>query len=278
MNLYVAQQSGLIRKITPPAIATYSVTPSLPAGLSLGSTGTISGTPTIFSAAQNYTITATNIGGSDTYTISIAVQEPVDNTLYPTTTAADEITEVSAILGGTFAPNPTSENIDPAHWNLSAYGTSANLGKIYSMSVTGVSSGGTIWGSNNLYTHDSYIARAAVHAGILSVGQTGTVYLKLSGSQNSYPSSTANGITSNSWGFWYYSYEFVSAPSTTITAPTVASKGIVYSAAAVSTAPTIANTVITATATNNDPYSLTLTGLTPGTTYYARAYATNAVS
>ncbi|MFZ1916481.1 MAG: kelch repeat-containing protein [Terriglobales bacterium] len=53
----------------------FAVSPSLPAGLSLNSaTGTISGTPTngVFPQA-NYTITASNTGGSTTATLSITV-------------------------------------------------------------------------------------------------------------------------------------------------------------------------------------------------------------
>ncbi|HTG67139.1 MAG TPA: MBG domain-containing protein, partial [Flavobacterium sp.] len=52
----------------------YSVSPALPAGLSLNtSTGVISGTPTTATAATNYTVTATNSCGSTTKDISITV-------------------------------------------------------------------------------------------------------------------------------------------------------------------------------------------------------------
>ena len=53
--------------------AFWSVSPSLPAGLGLSSSGEISGTPTLQVSAATYTITATNNGGSDTTTISLAV-------------------------------------------------------------------------------------------------------------------------------------------------------------------------------------------------------------
>ena len=45
------------------AVISYSVTPSLPAGLSLSTTtGAITGTPTRVTAAAQYTVTATNSG------------------------------------------------------------------------------------------------------------------------------------------------------------------------------------------------------------------------
>jgi len=56
------------------AVVSYSVSPALPTGFTLNtSTGIISGTPTALSAAANYTITATNTGGSTTAALSISV-------------------------------------------------------------------------------------------------------------------------------------------------------------------------------------------------------------
>jgi subtilisin-like proprotein convertase family protein len=58
------------------AVVSYAVTPALPAGLSLSTTtGIISGTPTALSTSANYTITATNTGGSTTAQLNIAVEE-----------------------------------------------------------------------------------------------------------------------------------------------------------------------------------------------------------
>ncbi len=56
------------------APSSYSVSPALPAGLSLNtSTGVISGTPTAASPAANYTVTAQNSCGSSTKVINITV-------------------------------------------------------------------------------------------------------------------------------------------------------------------------------------------------------------
>jgi uncharacterized repeat protein (TIGR01451 family) len=55
-------------------VGSYSVSPALPAGLSLDTvTGVISGTPTAVTALTSYTVTATNTGGSTTVGISITV-------------------------------------------------------------------------------------------------------------------------------------------------------------------------------------------------------------
>ena len=59
------------------AVVSYSVSPALPAGFTLNtSTGIISGTPTTLTPASNYTITATNTGGSTDAWVSITVVSP----------------------------------------------------------------------------------------------------------------------------------------------------------------------------------------------------------
>jgi len=56
------------------AVASYAVSPTLPAGLSLApATGVISGMPTAPTATTSYTVTATNAGGATTATLSITV-------------------------------------------------------------------------------------------------------------------------------------------------------------------------------------------------------------
>ena len=55
-------------------VAAYSVSPALPAGLSISTyTGVISGTPSAVSASATYTVTATNGTGSTTATVTIEV-------------------------------------------------------------------------------------------------------------------------------------------------------------------------------------------------------------
>jgi len=60
------------------AVTSYSVSPALPAGLSLSAnTGVISGTPTFATAKANYTVTASNSGGSATATLTITTAKIV---------------------------------------------------------------------------------------------------------------------------------------------------------------------------------------------------------
>jgi hypothetical protein len=56
------------------AVASYSVAPTLPAGLSLNTgTGVITGTPTTVTAQANYIVTASNAAGSTTFPLSITI-------------------------------------------------------------------------------------------------------------------------------------------------------------------------------------------------------------
>ena len=70
--LYLAELSNSdIRKVLS---AAYSITPDLPAGLTLdGITGTISGTPTAVTLSTAYTVTASNASGSSSASINITV-------------------------------------------------------------------------------------------------------------------------------------------------------------------------------------------------------------
>ena len=74
------------------AVITWSVSPSLPNGLTLSATtGVISGTPTVVSSTATYTISATNSGGTGTTTVEITVNDiPPTNLAYSPSTDANQ--------------------------------------------------------------------------------------------------------------------------------------------------------------------------------------------
>ncbi len=58
------------------SVTSWSVSPALPAGLALSTTtGIVTGTPSVVTAAATYTVTATGAGGSTTATLSITVSD-----------------------------------------------------------------------------------------------------------------------------------------------------------------------------------------------------------
>ncbi len=67
---------------------------------------------------------------------------------------------------------------------------------------------GRIWGTG-IYTDDTSICTAAVHAGLITAASGGTITIEIRSGQQSYTGSSRNGITSNSYGSFYGSFVFV---------------------------------------------------------------------
>jgi len=72
------------------------------------------------------------------------------------------------------------------------------VGKRLVFRVTGSANGG-VWGSE-VYTGDSTLAVAAVHAGVLKVGETGTVKVRIVEPPPSFNGTTAHGVTTQPFG------------------------------------------------------------------------------
>jgi hypothetical protein len=87
-------------------------------------------------------------------------------------------------------------------------GHRAHLGKTFLFEVTG--NNGFIWGTD-IYTDDSTVAAAAVHAGVLGIGEKGVVKVTILPGQDGYNSSTRNGLSSGSWGSWTGSFRVEAA-------------------------------------------------------------------
>lgn len=74
----------------------------------------------------------------------------------------------------------------------------SKFGTRVAFTVTG-NVNGSLWGSD-VYTLDSTLATAAVHAGVLKNGQTGVVNVEIIMPPASFDASTRNGVTSFPWG------------------------------------------------------------------------------
>ncbi len=67
---------------------------------------------------------------------------------------------------------------------------------------------GAVWGTD-LYTDDSPICVAAVHAGAITTAAGGTVTIEIAPSQQSYLGTERNGIMSGNWGPYGGSYRVI---------------------------------------------------------------------
>lgn len=83
-------------------------------------------------------------------------------------------------------------------------------GSILVLTLRGEASRGQVWGTG-VYTSDSSLAAAAVHAGVLADGQTGTVIVEVLPGAASYEGSSRYGVTSGKWGSFGKSFRFLTA-------------------------------------------------------------------
>jgi hypothetical protein len=102
--------------------------------------------------------------------------------------------------------------VDPG--NLNYIGLAA--GDVRYFQVTG-STSGWVWGTD-VYTTDSNLATAAVHAGILKAGSTGLVKVTILRGQSSHSGSTRNGVTSMNYGSWSLSMRLAPVDAQTLAA------------------------------------------------------------
>lgn len=76
---------------------------------------------------------------------------------------------------------------------------------------TGGAPSGGLWGTD-LYTDDSSICTAAVHAGLITLANGGMVTIEIRPGADSYVGSTRNGVTSSGYSAWSGSFAFVGGP------------------------------------------------------------------
>jgi uncharacterized repeat protein (TIGR01451 family) len=136
------------------AVVSYSVTPVLPVGLGLNiTTGVLSGTPTVITPANTYTVVATNSGGSTAAQVVIAVNDAVpaglayDSAAYKFTKGQSfsiaAPTSTGGPIGGyTISPAlPSGVTFNPSTGAIS--GSDSSLLATTSYTVTGSNISGT---------------------------------------------------------------------------------------------------------------------------------------
>lgn len=127
---------------------TYSISPALPAGLTINaSNGIISGTPQQAQLATNYTVTATGQSGTATAAVTIVVQSP--RAIAPASqsvsgTVGSAITPTQAYVPSGFASSPTYSaslpaglSIDASTGVISGTPTAAQAPTSYTVTATG---------------------------------------------------------------------------------------------------------------------------------------------
>lgn len=105
-------------------------------------------------------------------------------------------------------PTPNSDDADeitPIQWKTSAVSFKEIDGQTYKFRCPPNGTAGSIWGSD-IYTQDSSICTAAVHAGLFSLADGGIVTIEFRPGRQTYGSTERNGITSNTFGEYAHSF------------------------------------------------------------------------
>jgi len=103
--------------------------------------------------------------------------------------------------------NPVAPN-NLSSWTENAMKHRGKTGQRFTYRFGPGNSSATVWGTT-IYTDDTSIALAAVHAGLITFQQGGVVTIEIRPGMQSYTGSKANGINSGNYGAWNGSYVFV---------------------------------------------------------------------
>jgi len=114
-----------------------------------------------------------------------------------------KVADIVGVRGAATAVAEERVGAQPDPGNLTGYAQQA--GKSFYFTVTGAVSG-SVYGTD-LYTTDSTLATAAVHAGVLKTGETAVIKVSIEPGAAAYGSSTRNGVTSYDWGSYPSSYK-----------------------------------------------------------------------
>ena len=100
------------------------------------------------------------------------------------------------------APAPaTSTGVTAITWHTSATAYRGKLGQQLAFTCPAAGTAAALWGTG-VYTDDSSICTAAVHAGVITLAGGGQVRVAVQAGEPSYQGSTNNGITSTTYGAW----------------------------------------------------------------------------
>jgi hypothetical protein len=198
---YTYTNGTVIPTLTPAnsggAIVSCAISPAQPAGLSFSTTSCIlSGTPTAASSSTNYTITATNTGGSSTAIIAIQVNNAAPTISYSPSTdtfmKGTAITTVTPTLGGgTVTACSSSPALPPglaiSNTTCAITGTPTATVAAASYTITATSSGGSA----------SAVLTLTVNDALPVISYTGSPYTYTTGTAISLntPTSTGGAIT-----------------------------------------------------------------------------------
>ena len=206
-------------------------------------------------------ITITNTGTSDTYGVIVS-----DGAVPNATVSTAAVNRRWIVTEGTAGGGNLSVT---AQYNTGETGSTFTTGsQVYVglyVPTTWTTATTTVSGSNPFTAAGSGFTQSLPTSGTTAYFSIGNEGMSLA-LPTVTTTTSASSITNNA----------ASTGGQTIAGSGLTAKGVVYSTAAVSTTPTLSNSVLTDGGTTTANFTSNLTSLSPETQYYVRAYATNA--
>lgn len=102
----------------------------------------------------------------------------------------------------------TAGAAEDASWGATAADHRDAIGEQFSYNCPAGGEAHTVWGSD-VYTDDSSVCTAGVHAGVITIEDGGRVTIEMRPGQDSYDATERNGIETRSYPEWGGSYVIV---------------------------------------------------------------------
>jgi hypothetical protein len=109
--------------------------------------------------------------------------------------------------GSSAAAPPSSDAGKPTTWEANAMSLNGAVGQTFTLACAPGGTPHSVWGSD-VYTADSSVCTAAVHAGLITLEQGGNVTIELRDARSIYGCSERNGVTTSPYGFYQRSFVF----------------------------------------------------------------------
>jgi hypothetical protein len=119
-----------------------------------------------------------------------------------TSAGCAEVERAAANMGGNLSGSVQ------ASWDRTAVDHRGQIGARFAYVCPPGGTAHSVWGSG-VYSDDSSVCTAGVHAGAISFAQGGNVVIEMRPGQDSYGESSRNGVNTMSYGAWTGSYTVV---------------------------------------------------------------------
>ncbi len=154
------------------------------------------------------------VGGEDTANLpspspTLASEPPATPTAAPSAPRASEVPSIPVSFPPLESVGPVpSPQPDTDPWVLKADHFRYRIGVEFAYQCPPGGKPYVIWGTD-VYTDDSSVCTAAVHAGLITLADGGDVTIVMMAGQDSYLRSTRHGIQSLGYPAWHSSFAFV---------------------------------------------------------------------